>query len=77
VQCHIATYSIVDGYGARLSQASLAFMAWLFILKSMVFTTLLVMRGQGRALAKYIDQRTGATALGGLLLLKERLTPRQ
>ncbi|MCD8536758.1 MAG: DMT family transporter [Burkholderiaceae bacterium] len=63
----IATYSIVDGQGARLSQNALSFTAWLFILESIVFTALLGMAGQGKQLASYIRERVGATALGGLL----------
>jgi len=63
----IAVYSIVDGQGARLSQHPLSFAAWLFILESLVFASLLAMAGQGRPLMQYIRQRMGATALGGLL----------
>lgn len=63
----IATYSIVDGQGARLSQNSLSFTAWLFILESIIFTALLTMAGQGKPLAGYIRARFGATAMGGLL----------
>ncbi|UOD51186.1 EamA family transporter [Orrella daihaiensis] len=63
----IATYSIVDGQGARLSQNPLSFTAWLFILESVVFTTLLSLAGLGRPLASYIQQRFVATAMGGVL----------
>ena len=63
----IATYSIVDGQGARLSQNPLSFTAWLFMLESIAFTVLLALAGQGRALAQYIRARPVATATGGLL----------
>lgn len=63
----IASYSIVDGQGARLSQNPLSFTAWLFILESIVFTALLGMAGQAKPLAAYMGARMGATALGGLL----------
>jgi len=63
----IATYTIVDGQGARLSQNPLSFAAWLFMLEGVVFTLLLALAGQGRSLASYILARPGATALGGLL----------
>ena len=63
----IASYSIVDGQGARLSQNPLSFTAWLFILESIVFTALLGMAGQAKPLAAYMRARMGATALGGLL----------
>lgn len=63
----IATYSIVDGQGARLSQNPLSFTAWLFILESIVFTSLLSLVGQGKPLASYMRNRIGATAMGGLL----------
>ena len=63
----IATYTIVDGQGARLSQHPLSFAAWLFMLEGVVFTLLLAVAGQGRALASYIRARPGATAMGGLL----------
>lgn len=63
----IACYSIVDGQGARLSQSPLSFTAWLFILESLVFTTLLIFAGQGKPLIQYMRQRPQACALGGLL----------
>ena len=63
----IATYSIVDGQGARLSQNPLSFTAWLFMIESIAFTVLLALAGQGRALAQYIRARPVATATGGLL----------
>lgn len=63
----IATYSIVDGQGARLSQNVLSFTAWLFILESIIFTALLSLAGQGKPLVSYIRARFTATAMGGLL----------
>ena len=63
----IATYPIVDGQGARLSQNPLSFTAWLFILESIVFTALLTIAGLGKPLANYMRERLGATAMGGLL----------
>lgn len=63
----IATYSIVDGQGARLSQHPVSFAAWLFILEGVVFTLLLVAARQGKPLLNYMRERPGATALGGLL----------
>ena len=63
----IATYSIVDGQGARLSQNPLSFTAWLFMLESIAFAALLTLAGQGGALAQYRRARPAATATGGLL----------
>lgn len=63
----IATYTIVDGQGARLSQNPISFSAWLFLLEAVVFSSLLTLAGQGRALVQYIGTRVRATAMGGLL----------
>lgn len=63
----IATYSIVDGQGARLSQNPLAFTAWLYVAESVVFTALLVLAGQGKPLVRYMTDRFWTCAIGGLM----------
>lgn len=63
----IATYSIVDGQGARLSQSPLAFTAWLYVAESVVFTGLLALAGQGKPLVRYMTERFWTCAIGGLL----------
>lgn len=63
----IAIYTIVDGQGARLSQNSISFTAWLFLLEALVFAGLLTLAGQAKALGHYVRARLGSTAMGGLL----------
>lgn len=63
----IATYTIIDGQGARLSQQPLSFAAWLFLLEALVFVGLLAAAGQPQSLGRYIGSRLIGTAMGGLL----------
>ncbi len=63
----IASYSVVDGQGARLSNQPLSFTAWLFALEALVFTSVLVIARQGEPLLQYMRSRSSACFLGGLL----------
>jgi drug/metabolite transporter (DMT)-like permease len=63
----IATYSIIDGQGARTSGNALSFAMWLFVLESLVFFAILARIGRGRALVQYIGVRLKGTAAGGFM----------
>lgn len=63
----IATYSIVDGQGARLSNNPIAFTGWLYITETLAFGSILFALGKGRALVSYIGARLKSTAIGGFM----------
>lgn len=63
----IAIYTIIDGYGARVSGNSLSFAAWLFVTESIAFWLVLVALGRGKALKIYVSERLRNTALAGVL----------
>jgi drug/metabolite transporter (DMT)-like permease len=63
----IATYTIIDAHGSRLSGNALSFAAWLFLIESIVFAALLTAIGKGRALFEYIRARLKATATAGAM----------
>ncbi len=42
----IGSYSLVDGYGARVSNSAISFVSWSFILNTMIFPFILSLRGQ-------------------------------
>ena len=42
----IGSYSLVDGYGARVSNSAISFVSWSFILNAMIFPFILSLRGQ-------------------------------
>lgn len=63
----IATYTIIDAHGARISGNALSFAAWMFLVESIVFAALLTALGRGPALYNYISTRLKATAAAGAL----------
>ncbi|AWB33579.1 DMT family transporter [Orrella marina] len=63
----IAIYSIIDGYGARISGNALSFAAWLFVSESIAFWALLTALGRGKALRNYVRDRFRNTALAGIM----------
>lgn len=63
----IAAYSIVDGYGVRISGNALSFAAWLFVTEAIAFVGLLHLLGRGKALRGYVRSRFNNTALAGLM----------
>ena len=42
----IASYSIVDGYGARVSESALSFVSWSFLINAAIFPLVLKLRGE-------------------------------
>jgi len=63
----IATFTIIDAYGSRLSGNALSFAAWLFFIESIVFVAVLVGIGKGRALYQYVGTRLKSTAFAGAM----------
>jgi drug/metabolite transporter (DMT)-like permease len=63
----IATYTIIDAHGSRLSGNALSFAAWMYLIESIVFATVLTVIGKGRALYHYIGARLKATAAAGAM----------
>lgn len=63
----IATYTVIDAHGSRLSGNALSFAAWLFLIESVVLAALLTAAGKGPALYQYIGARFKATAAAGVL----------
>lgn len=60
----IASYTLVDGTGARLSQAPASYTLWIFLLQGIVMIGLTLPRRAGD-LARHMKARWGAAALGG------------
>jgi len=63
----IATYSIIDGQGARVSNSPIAFAGWLYITESIVFGAILVGLGKRKAFVNYVRVRLKSTAIGGFM----------
>ncbi|CAM5180359.1 hypothetical protein CDEF62S_00271 [Castellaniella defragrans] len=60
----IASYTLVDGTGARLSQAPAAYTMWIFLLQGTVMVALALPR-QRRALAAHLRHHWKAAVVGG------------
>jgi drug/metabolite transporter (DMT)-like permease len=60
----IASYTLVDGEGARLSQAPASYTLWIFLLQGIVMIGLTVPRRAGD-LARHVKSHWGAVTLGG------------
>lgn len=63
----IATYTIIDAHGSRLSGNALSFAAWMFLIESVAFAALLTVIGKGRALYQYVGARLKSTAIAGIM----------
>ncbi len=48
----IGSYSLIDGYGARISQSSISFVSWSFLLNAILFPFVLKLRGQKNILKR-------------------------
>ena len=48
----IGSYSLIDGYGARISQSSISFVSWSFLLNAILFPFILKLRGQKNILKR-------------------------
>lgn len=60
----IAGYTLVDGTGARLSQAPASYTLWIFLLQGAVMVGMVLPR-RARDLARHFKDHWGAAALGG------------
>ncbi len=60
----IAGYTLVDGTGARLSQAPASYTLWIFLLQGVVMIGLALPR-RARELARHFRDHWGAAVLGG------------
>ncbi len=60
----IAGYTLVDGTGARLSQAPASYTLWIFLLQGIVMVGL-ALPHRARDLARYFRNHWGAALLGG------------
>lgn len=61
-----AAYTIIDGIGARLSGNSISFIAWLYILDAIPFTTAALIVKK-RELSNFILSNWGKSIIGGAL----------
>ncbi len=62
----IATYTIVDGIGVRLSGSPAGFIGWLFLLSPLPLVTVAAVRRRGRAVT-YLRRNWRPAVLGGVL----------
>jgi drug/metabolite transporter (DMT)-like permease len=62
----IAAYTLVDGHGARLSQAPVSYALWFFAVNGVVVGAVVLAR-RGRELPAYLRRHWGRTLAGGAL----------
>ena len=63
----IGTYSMVDGYGARLSLSPLSFIGWSFILNGLIFPFFLKLMNQPNITKKIFKEAKGLFLIGGTI----------
>jgi len=61
----IGIYSIIDGYGARISESAISYMSWVFILSALIFPLVLRLRSQKNILRKTLTEGKTIFWLGG------------
>lgn len=61
----IGMYSMVDGYGARISFSPISFISWSFILNGLIFSYLLKFTGHPNVLKKIYQEAKGIFLVGG------------
>ena len=61
----IGIYSIIDGYGARISESAISYMSWVFILSALIFPLVLRFRNQKNILRKTLSEGKTIFWLGG------------
>lgn len=61
----IGIYSVVDGYGARISDSAISYMSWVFILSALIFPLVLKMRKQKNILKKTLTEGKKVFWIGG------------
>ena len=63
----IGIYSVVDGYGARLSMSAISYMSWVFIFSALIFPIVLKFRKQKNILKKTLTEGKFVFWIGGSL----------
>jgi len=63
----IGIYSVVDGYGARLSMSAISYMSWVFIFSALFFPVVLKFRKQKNILRKTLTEGKFVFWIGGFL----------
>ena len=63
----IGLYSIVDGYGARISLSAITYMSWSFILNALLFPVVLRVKNQKNIFKKLIKKGKKIFWIGGSL----------
>jgi len=61
----IGIYSVVDGYGARISMSAISYMSWVFIFSSLFFPIVLKFRNQKNILRKTLTEGKFIFWVGG------------
>ena len=61
----IGIYSVVDGYGARLSMSAISYMSWVFIFSALFFPIVLKFRKQKNILKKTLNEGKVIFWVGG------------
>ena len=61
----IGIYSVVDGYGARLSMSAISYMSWVFIFSALFFPIVLKFRKQKNILKKTLTEGKFVFWIGG------------
>ena len=61
----IGIYSVVDGYGARLSMSAISYMSWVFIFSALFFPIILKLRKQKNILRKTLTEGKFIFWVGG------------
>ncbi len=61
----IGIYSVVDGYGARLSMSAISYMSWVFIFSALFFPIVLKIRKQKNILKKTLTEGKFIFWIGG------------
>tara|TARA_Y100000590_G_scaffold129148_1_gene147659 strand:+ start:218 stop:1060 length:843 start_codon:yes stop_codon:yes gene_type:complete len=63
----IGLYSLIDGYGARISQSPLSFIGWSFILNAIIFPFVLKYMGYSNVFSKVIKEAKLIFWVGGTI----------
>ena len=63
----IMSYSITDGYGARISNSPLSYMGWSFIINAAIFPVLLNFKHKPRIITKIFKEEKKIFFVGGTL----------
>jgi len=61
----IGIYSVVDGYGARMSMSAISYMSWVFIISALIFPIVLKIRKQKNILKKTLTEGKVVFWVGG------------